>query len=306
MDTATNPSSTDDPVPGFENALRAMPGISVPPSLKDAATGYATALRSRAADAASVTDDALVAAADTLAGSLARTFAQGFSRERIAIALDRLKNAPLGPTARRLWEAAEGDIDKFRTTLEGYFDGEMKRLSGVYRRSIRVVMVGLAIIVAVACNVDAVGLARNLWRNPDGRAALVAQADSLTTPSNAAGGATSGTATNADLAKIQDECKKAAPPEDAVINNPEDAAKAFNDVRHCITDALNAQSGLDVIDNAVWVSPGGWSRQWFTGEGNWWLHLAGVAATAVALVLGAPFWCDILKRLTGIRRTTQA
>jgi hypothetical protein len=56
----------------------------------------------------------------------------------------------------------------------------------------------------------------------------------------------------------------------------------------------------------VWVSPGGWSRQWFTGEGNWWLHLAGVAATAVALVLGAPFWFDILKRLTGIRRTTQA
>jgi hypothetical protein len=304
MDAATDPSSADDPVPAFENALRALPGISVPPSLKGAATAYATTLRSRTADAASVTDQALVEAADNMAGSLARTFAQGFSRERIAIALDRLKNAPLGPTARRLWEAAEGDIDKFRTTLEGYFDGEMKRLSGVYRRSIRVVMVGLAIIVAVACNVDAVGLARNLWRNPDGRAALVAQADALTSPST--GGAASGSPANPDLAKIQDECKKAAPPDDAVINNPEDAAKAFNDVRHCVTDALNAQSGLDVIDNALWVSPSGWYHQWFTGEGDWLLHLLGVAATAVALVLGAPFWFDILKRLTGIRRTTQA
>ena len=77
-------------------------------------------------------------------------------------------------------------------------------------------------------------------------------------------------------------------------------------MRACVTDALNAQTGLNVVDNALWVTPSGWADQWSTYDRQWWVHLIGIIATAVALILGAPFWFDILKRLTGIRRTTQA
>jgi hypothetical protein len=277
--------------------LRHVQGAVAQPSLVTAATAYADAIRQHTP---------MEGPARDMAGSLARMFPDRFTRQRIDIAVDSLDKAPLGPTARRLWDAAAGDIDKFRTSLEGYFDGEMKRLSGHYRRSLRFVMIGLAVVVAVACNVDAVGLARDLWRNPEGRAALVAEADTLTTPTTSAGGTGAGGSSNPDLLKIQDQCRQAAPAEDSIINNPDDAAKAFNDVRRCVTDALNATSGLNVVDNAVWISPSGWWRQWFTGKENWWLHLAGVTATALALIVGAPFWFDILKRLTGIRRATQA
>ena len=170
LDAASNPNMWRRSRPAFENALRALPGVSVPPSLNDAAADYATASRGPAGERRR-RDRRRARRAGREPGRLAgQDVRQGLQPRADRIALDRLKDAPLGPTARRLWEAAEGDIDKFRTSLEGYFDGEMRRLSGFYRRSIRVVMIGLAIIVAVACNVDAVGLARNLWRNPDGRA----------------------------------------------------------------------------------------------------------------------------------------
>jgi hypothetical protein len=35
---------------------------------------------------------------------------------------------------------------------------------------------------------------------------------------------------------------------------------------------------------------------------HWLVHPLGIALTVLALVPGAPFWFDLLKRLTGIRR----
>lgn len=53
------------------------------------------------------------------------------------------------------------------------------RLSGYYKRSIRVVLAALAIVVSLTLNIDSRQLARDLWRSPEGRAGLIAQADEL-------------------------------------------------------------------------------------------------------------------------------
>ena len=60
-----------------------------------------------------------------------------------------------------------------------------------------------------------------------------------------------------------------------INNRPTTPPKRSTTCGLCITDALNAQSGLNVVDNALWVSPSGWARQWFTDDGSWWLHLPG-------------------------------
>jgi hypothetical protein len=292
--------------------VRAVANASPHDTLAAAAKDYAAAVTAAPARQAGsdASADPVEPAARGLASELVRSFPDHLTRQRIDAAVDMLNDAPLGPTARRVWEGAEKKVDEFRIGLEAYFAGDMARLSGYYRRSIRVVLIALAVIVAIACNVNAVGLARDLWRNPEGRAALVAQADTLATASSEPSGAA--TLPNASapttspapigLGAIQAKCEEQNKGDTSAFNDPDDAAKAFNDIRSCVTDALSAQSGLNVIDEAIWLSPHSWARSWYDGRDNWALHLAGVALTAVALLVGAPFWFDLLKRLTGLRR----
>jgi hypothetical protein len=230
-----------------------------------------------------------------------RLYPDGFARLRIETALAKLDpQSPLAPTMKRLWEAAAGQIDAFRGNVESYLDGELKRLSGYYRRSIRVVMFSLAFLVAVLGGIDAISVGRNLWRNPEDRAALVSLADGVasgTTPTSTdpdAGSTVNG------LALIQKKCTDAHPPDEATITTPEEAAAAYSKVRNCVGDALDHLTGVGVIDHALWMDPGAWWHDW----ANWrfWLHALGIVATALALLLGAPFWFDIIKRATGLRK----
>ena len=92
-------------------------------------------------------DDQLRAVVD----ATTRVYPDGFARLRIETALTKLDpESPLAPTLKRLWETASGQIDAFRGNVESYLEGELKRLSGYYRRSIRIVMLSLAFLVAFA------------------------------------------------------------------------------------------------------------------------------------------------------------
>ena len=165
-----------------------LPGVEGHHDLAADGTKLAHALRPELVDLAAPDPEARTPenqadvradAARRLATGIIRSIPARFSRERIDVALDELGDSPLGITARRLWEGAKRNIDEFRTSLEGYFDSEMSRLSGYYKRSIRIVLIALAVVVALVANIDALAVADGLWRNPDGRAALIAQADEL-------------------------------------------------------------------------------------------------------------------------------
>lgn len=230
-----------------------------------------------------------------------RLYPDGFARLRIETALAKLDpQSPLAPTLKRLWEAAAGQIDAFRGNVESYLDGELKRLSGYYRRSIRVVMFSLAFLVAVLGGIDAISVGRNLWRNPEDRAALVGLADGVASGSTATSGDSGAGSTVNGLALIQKKCADAHPPDDATITTPEEAAAAYSKVRNCVGDALDHLTGVGVIDHALWMDPAAWWHDWATWR--FWLHALGIVATALALMLGAPFWFDIIKRATGLRK----
>jgi hypothetical protein len=271
----------------FAEHVRQIDGAHRATELPDAAGAFANAVRS---------GGDVRAAADGLWRPLGLSFPEHFPRQRVEAAVRSMQDSPIGPTTRRLWEASNRGLDEFRTNLEGYFDQEMTRVSGYYKRSIRWILLVFAIFVAVVSNIDAIGLVRDLWRNPGGRATLVTQADALSTS-----GAEGPPADDAALAALRAKCEDRGPTDD----NPsaQEIATGFNDVRDCITDALSATSGLDVIDRALWISPARWADDWTdTTSYQWIVHPLGVALTVVALVLGAPFWFDLLKRLTGIRR----
>jgi hypothetical protein len=79
-------------------------------------------------------------------------------------------------------------------------------------------------------------------------------------------------------------------------------------IRNCVTDALSELSGLGLASNSLVSSPSRWLEDLspFDADGpstaGWVGHLLGVAATVLALFLGAPFWFDLIKRLTGLRK----
>ena len=75
---------------------------------------------------------------------------------------------------------AEDGMDTLRAKIEDWFNGQMTRLSLRYRRRARIAAFFIGLALAIGCNVDAISVTRTLYRDDVTRAALVAQAESLT------------------------------------------------------------------------------------------------------------------------------
>jgi hypothetical protein len=224
-----------------------------------------------------------------------------------------------------------------RRALEGWYDGAMDRASGWFKRrtQLRLFLLGLAI--AVIGNVNSVTIAQYLAANQEAREGLVQMA-SATLPEAAQHGAApapkSGAAANPPAAN------EAAANAAATDGNSVNAAAADVPVADNVTTDGNAST--DAATNAAaesaarnaWLRdqhgklqalglPIGWSdpvvalmKSGFpaadpaTYSGlRWWLALiillAGYLVTAFAVMLGAPFWFDILNKLMIVRSTVK-
>ena len=211
--------------------------------------------------------------------------------DAVSSKIDQLEGTPVYPTIKALWATSENDLARFRVQLERWFDAEMARLSGLYKRLTRWILGIAAVLVVFAVNVDPIALGRDLWRDPDRRSSLVQAAESTTSDS-----ATTDPALAALLAQCRNEEKGDAEPTTA------EAAAAFERARNCAVDALEAQRKIGLLNASVfeWKTfTSSWSAGW-----QWLLRPFKLAIVAFAIYLGAPFWYDTLRRLSGIRRAT--
>jgi hypothetical protein len=172
------------------------------------------------------------------------------------LALPR-QNPARRPLTRMLTDAAE-DRDVFRAKLEHWYDDEMARLSGWYKRRVQRWIIAYGIALTLAFNVDSISIAQTLWRSPVEQAAA-AQA--------AATGA--GKTTN-DLDASVAAIKGLALP--LGWTAPHDGTAISTDPRHVPADL-----------------------------GPWALKALGLSITVFALAFGAPFWFDVLGRVTQMR-----
>ena len=74
---------------------------------------------------------------------------------------------------------AQGDLKLLQKNIENWFDSTMDRVSGWYRRSTQWIMFWIGLIVAVAMNIDTIGLVNYLSRNDTARKLLVARAETV-------------------------------------------------------------------------------------------------------------------------------
>jgi hypothetical protein len=181
---------------------------------------------------------------------------------RITEAVEGLDNPHVKKALEALLEDSAGKIDRFRDGVEGWFDATMSRASGWYKRRAQLSLWVIAAVVALAFNADAGQIASTLWKDPTLRATVAAQAEKAASEGNA-------------------------------------------------TDLGGGSAGGETlaarIDRVKQLSlPIGWSTdradpRWPDDGAGWVAKILGLLATIVALSMGAPFWFDLLGRISRVR-----
>ncbi len=96
----------------------------------------------------------------------------------LSLALVRQRISTLGnPAVQRALlaaiDSANGDFDRARANIEKWYDSTMDRVSGWYKRSTQWALFWIALVLAVALNVNTITIADYLYRHTSERQAIV-------------------------------------------------------------------------------------------------------------------------------------
>jgi hypothetical protein len=199
---------------------------------------------------------------DTAAGSTAADSHDLVARAQAAVDSDDTPRVVKGMLQDALDEA-RGDRDKLRASLERSYDEMMERVSGWYKRTVQLILFVVAIAVVAGINADSFTIGQRLWKDDAVRSAVVAQA-------------------NKTVASSQADCTKAQ----GGGEQPTPAEQAAN----CLDDVK--ELGIPV----GWTtdsSPHSWEQAF--GK------IFGLLLTVFAVQLGAPFWFDLLGKVSRLR-----
>jgi hypothetical protein len=163
-------------------------------------------------------------------------------------------------------ERSFGDVDRIRTDLSTWFDLSMDRVSGAYKRWTQAIAFIIALILAVALNIDTVTVAKVLWTQPK-----LAEQLKLSSPSQAISPA-GGTVVSAGGSK------------------PESA------------DMVQLLQQLNTTLPIGWPH-GFWyhDKDNLLSAGEFGIALLGWLITALATLFGAPFWFDLLQTVIRLK-----
>ena len=182
-------------------------------------------------------------------------------------------------------DTADGDLDRVRRNLEAWFDACMDRVSGWYKRRTQIILFVIGLVTAGVMNIDAFSVGRALFQDKALRDGAVAQATELL--SRDAGHPLAAQAQDAfsalqrDLDLIQFPTGWEPPPQHLQRGietaAPDDGPGATAETGY---DAMARIDPMAVIQMLI-----GW------------------AVTGFAVMLGAPFWFDMLSRFVVVRST---
>ncbi len=181
--------------------------------------------------------------------------------ESLRASVSQIPNARLRATLLNMIDSANGDIDAARLKVEHWFDDTMARVTGWYKRMAQKIIFAVGLVLCAAVNADTLMVVKELWSDQALRSAMVAQASQKTQSTNAA-----------ELATQKDSLQQ--------------VAEEIRDVN---------------------APPIGWSRNsadirlWPNTVGGQALKVLGILLSSFAIVMGAPFWFDMLNNVINLR-----
>ena len=176
-----------------------------------------------------------------------------------------------------LVEDAGDNINKARKNIEDWYDSGMDRVSGWYKRHVQKITLAVAFLSAIIINVDTINIATRISYDATMRESLVAAATEY-----AKAGSTGQSASLQTVALAPGDCTTMDTPECRVQRNLDQIKKLGLPIGWQ-KDALP-----DPITFSYIIS-----------------KILGLALTAFAVSLGAPFWFDMLNKVMVIRSTVK-
>jgi hypothetical protein len=193
---------------------------------------------------------------------------------QVTSAIQRLPHGlPLRAQLLAFVSRAGGDLSSFETSLEQWYDEQMAKISGWYKRWARVVLGIAGFVVALLVNIDTLQVAHALYVDAPEQQAVIATANAGTLCQTQ----TSATARN--------NCARSEISQLRVAGVP-----------------IGYSSGCD-LGSKHWARCWSWSA---SDSLHWWdlpLKVLGWLITAFAVSFGAPFWFDALSKLGPLRNT---
>jgi hypothetical protein len=190
---------------------------------------------------------------------------------------------------------AGGDLEKLRNGVAAWFDSSMDRVSGLYKRHLKQISFLVGLVVVLAANADTVAITSALWNEPALRDSMVKSAEDIVAnpPSQIAGAGTANQPTT--TATGGPNANPPAPPATPGATTPSTGASDGN-----ASIDRRAQQ-LQHYEEVLRPLPLGWSTFPKPTVLIVLVKIFGLALTAIAVSLGAPFWFDLLSMFMRVR-----
>lgn len=174
------------------------------------------------------------------------------------------------------------DLFHFRTRVEVWFNQAMTEASGTYKQRSQWWILLVSLICTIAVNVDSIAVSKFLYENPEQREAF---ADLATTFDQKE-------FKTINLGDLPLQLDSAETKVDSVLVKVEVSLKEIE-----AYDELLTSSALPI----------GWNEKTVVKPAllSWLTRIAGWLMTAMAVSMGAPFWFDMLNKLSNLRSSSK-
>ena len=197
-------------------------------------------------------------------------------------------------------------IEEVRNELEQIFNNAMDRLSGWYTRNAKIWSFVVAFVICAALNLDSINIVNRLWKdsetgniNVEKSTAYIEQAMKNMVKDDKGIHFTrdaSGTTKDSVTTTVYTGQRTAV---------TDSASKLLADMKQSAGQVKQGYTVLSELDipmgwtaaNIPGCTPGFWLN-----IGSWMLKILGILLTAFATSLGAPFWFDLLSRVTPVKK----
>jgi hypothetical protein len=217
-------------------------------------------------------------------GTDTRGVSSGPAAPQLSLALARenvlnLENGAVQRVVLGAIDLARGDMELAIANIAAWYDSAMDRVSGAYKRATQKLLLGIGLTVAVVLNVNIIAIAHHLFRDDVERATLVAHAEAVARDSSFITGGSQAQLTRAratlDSLRLPigwDDMQLTPPWDTRVVRDPSGAVRSVRELR-------------------LW--------------GYVFEPLVGWTLAALAAMLGAPFWFDLLNKVMIVRSTVK-
>ena len=214
---------------------------------------------------------------------------------------------------------AVSEFGKLQENIEIWFNNSMDRVAGWYKRKTQLLLFLLSIFFAVALNIDTIQIVKTLAGNDVLRAAVVEQAKKIASSEvkpSLPPGAPAGSLPGGMIIYPDDQFRQNPQRTPNIPANLRLAQASPSELQQTDQDIIKqtekAKENLvkRITDLQTTGVPVGWEAEKIPSPREnltWWLlKILGLAFTAIAASLGAPFWFDVLNKFITVRSTGKA